>query len=91
MNRPVLPFKKIWKVPDYFDPDGLLNSIASKTRSNPTARRRRNYLEVFKNFREDSDGTFHTHSESGKVQEYIFEKQLRFQSYLKKVRLSWAN
>ena len=35
---------------DNFDADGRLDSIAPKARSNPTAHRRRNYLEFFKIF-----------------------------------------
>ena len=45
------------KFGDGFDPDGLLDSIVPKARSNPTARRGRNHLKVFKNFHGDRDVT----------------------------------
>ena len=41
---------KFWKIRDDFDPDGQLDSIAPKARSNPTARRGRNHLKFFKIF-----------------------------------------
>ena len=41
---------KFWKIQDNFDLDGQLDSIAPEARSNPTARRGRNYLEFFKIF-----------------------------------------
>ena len=43
-------FMKILKIQDNFDPNGQLDSIAPAARSNPTARRGRNYLEFFKIF-----------------------------------------
>ena len=44
---PSLSAWKFWKIRDDFDPDGQLDSIAPEARSNPTARRGRNYLEIF--------------------------------------------
>ena len=51
MDSSVPKFTKIFtKIQDNFDLDGQLDSIAPPARSNPTARRGRNYLEVFKIF-----------------------------------------
>ena len=41
------------KIRGDFDADGQLDSIAPPARSNPTARRRRNHLEFFRNFHDE--------------------------------------